>query len=214
MASVYGTLRRVLRTQLGLSTLCLNSPIIFPSNSFLFYLLFTFLFFLFSFILPLGHTNQAPYNYKLHYTHSITLYLLTIAWKSYYSLVMFKTLLKLFSLSLYIHIYIYSLVVIVRKDWDTLIEQSQQYFCCKWLLYYSISIFLHIFCWQCLVLYSFWNLAVMLQENLWILSNYSRRSPWGGIIPNSFYHLLFQKFFRHNVRMPRPNIRSVPTVSL
>ena len=48
----------------------------------------------------------------------------------------------------------------------------------------------------------FYNLAVMLQENVW--SNYSRRSPYySGIISDSFYHLLFQKLFRHNVHMPK-----------
>ena len=55
-------------------------------------------------------------------------------------------------------------------------------------------------------LYSFVNLAVMLQENVWILSNYSRTSPYySGIIPNSFFHLLFQTLFQHNVRMPTEN---------
>jgi len=37
-----------------------------------------------------------------------------------------------------------------------------------------------------------------------LLSNYSRRPPYySGIFPDSFYHLLFQKLFQHNVRMPK-----------
>ena len=40
-------------------------------------------------------------------------------------------------------------------------------------------------------------------ENVRILINYSGRSPYySGIIPDSFCHRLFQKLFRHNVRMP------------
>ena len=44
-----------------------------------------------------------------------------------------------------------------------------------------------------------------------LLRNYSRRSSYySGIIPDSFYHLLFQKLFRHNVRMPKVVILSIP----
>jgi len=42
------------------------------------------------------------------------------------------------------------------------------------------------------------ELAVILQDNVGILSNYSRRSSYySGIIPDSFNHLLFQKLFWH-----------------
>ena len=59
------------------------------------------------------------------------------------------------------------------------------------------------------VVLSWFSYDIYCMENVRILNNYSwRLSYYSGIIPDSFYHLLFQKLFRHNVLMPTKNLYS------